>query len=106
MTITEGSLKAEVASYLSNLPFVGVAGTRSIRRLACRLKRNLPRLRRVLVAYDRDMMEKPQVLEATLDLSAQLEAEGFSVKIRMWPGAEKGIDDYLLAQLSQREVAA
>lgn len=105
LTITEGSLKAEVASYLSNLPFVGVAGTRSIRGLAARLKASLPKLRRVLVAYDRDMMEKPQVLAATHDLCAQLGSEGFAVKVRTWLGTEKGIDDHLLAQLSRREVA-
>lgn len=106
VTITEGSLKADVASYLSGSPVVGVAGVHAIRGLAVRLKASFPALRRALVAYDRDMLDKPQVLEATLRLSEQLEAEGFAVKIRTWPGAEKGIDDYLLAQLSSREVAA
>lgn len=106
VTITEGSLKADVAAYLSDSPVVGVAGTHAIRGVAARLKAGFPLLRHVRVAYDRDMIEKPQVLEATLKLSEQLEAEGFAVKVRTWPGPEKGIDDYLLAQLSSREVAA
>jgi DNA primase len=105
-TITEGSLKADVAAYLSGSPVVGVAGTHAVRGLAARLKANFPALQRVLVAYDRDMLVKPQVLEATLKLSTQFEAEGFAVKVRTWPGPEKGIDDYLLAQLSSRGVAA
>lgn len=106
VTVTEGSLKADVASYLSGSPVVGVAGTHATRGLAARLKAGFPLLRRVIVAYDRDMMSKPQVLEATLGLSAQLESEGFAVKVRTWAGPEKGIDDYLLAQLKAREVIA
>lgn len=104
--ITEGALKADVAAHLSGSPVIGVAGTHAVRGLAARLRTGLPLLRRVLVAYDRDMMEKPQVLDATLALCAQLEGEGFAVKVRTWPGPEKGIDDYLLTQLSSHEVAA
>lgn len=104
VTVTEGALKADVAAHLSTAPVIGVAGTHATRGLAERLRAGFPLLRRVLVAYDRDMMEKPAVLEATLRLSAQLEAEGFSVKVRTWAGPGKGIDDHLLAQLSPREV--
>ena len=99
-------MKADVASYLSGLPVIGVAGTHATRGLALRLRQGYPLLKRIFVAYDRDMMEKPQVLEAALNLCAQLEAEDFDVKLRTWPGPEKGLDDYLLAQISSREVAA
>ncbi|MBV8857218.1 MAG: DUF3854 domain-containing protein [Acidobacteria bacterium] len=98
-TITEGALKAEVASYLSDAPVIGVAGTHSIRGLAPRLKTNFPKLRHVFVAYDRDMYEKPQVLGALYKLVAQFQACGFRVRVRTWPGPEKGYDDYLLAHL-------
>jgi DNA primase len=104
--ITEGVLKSEVASYLSGLPVVGVAGTHSIMGLASRLRINFPKLRSALVAYDRDMMEKPQVLEAVFRLTSQLEAEHFRVRVRTWPGPEKGIDDYLLAESRRAEVTA
>jgi putative toxin-antitoxin system antitoxin component (TIGR02293 family) len=50
ITITEGSLKAEIAAYLSRSPVVGVAGTGSIAGLSGRLKANCPKLRRVFVA--------------------------------------------------------
>ena len=106
VTITEGSLKAAVASFLSCSPFVGVAGTNATRGLAERLRENFPRLRRVVVAYDRDMMEKPQVLDALFRLTAQLEAASFSVRVRTWPGHEKGIDDYLLSHYRRAGVAA
>jgi hypothetical protein len=98
VTITEGALKAEVASYLSAAPVIGVAGTHSIRGLASRLKTSFPKLRRLFVAYDRDLYEKPQVLGALFKLVAQLQASGFRVRVRTWPGPEKGYDDYLLAQ--------
>jgi DNA primase len=104
--ITEGSLKADVAAYLSRSAVVGVAGTHAICGLAGRLKASFPLLRRVFVAYDRDMREKPQVLEALLGLTAQLEAAGFAVRVRTWPGPAKGIDDFLLSQIAPRGVAA
>lgn len=98
VTITEGALKADVASYLSAAPVIGVAGTHSIRGLAPRLKSSFPKLRRIFVAYDHDMYEKPQVLGALFKLVAQFQACGFRVRVRTWPGPEKGYDDYLLAQ--------
>lgn len=106
VTITEGSLKAEIAAYLSGAPVVGVAGTHAITGLAERLKANFPKLRRVLVAYDRDLTAKPQVLEAVFRLTARLEAERFQVRARTWPTADKGYDDYLLSQLMSKRRAA
>ena len=106
VTITEGSLKADVASYLSGSPVIGVAGIHATRGLASRLRVGYPLLKRVFIAYDRDMMVKGQVLGAAIDLGAQLEAEGFEVKVRTWPAQFKGIDDYLLARVAPREVAA
>ena len=74
------------------------SGQPSIRGLALRLKASFPKLRRIFVAYDRDLYEKPQVLAALYKLVAQLQACGFRVRVRTWPGPEKGYDDYLLAQ--------
>jgi DNA primase len=105
ITITEGTLKAEIVAYLSGQPVVGVAGVHSIRGLAERLKA-FPKLRRTIIAYDKDMLDKPQVMDALLKLTAQLEAAGFQVRIRTWPGRENGLDDYLLSQFRSREVQA
>ncbi|MCA1643691.1 MAG: DUF3854 domain-containing protein [Acidobacteria bacterium] len=104
VTITEGSLKAEIVASISGMPVVGVAGTHSTAGLAERLKANFPKLRRVFVAYDRDFVDKPNVRDALFKLAAQFEAAGFVVLVRVWPGPEKGLDDYLLSVLRGREV--
>jgi hypothetical protein len=105
LTIAEGTLKADVIAALSALPVIGVAGVNNTRGLAARLRAHLPRLRCVAVAFDRDVLTKPQVTAALERLIAQLEGERFSVRVRTWPGESKGLDDYLLSQLSAREVA-
>src|SRR5205085_7209433 len=97
LVVTEGTLKADVIAALSGLPVIGVAGVNNTRGLAARLRLNLPRLRRVVVAFDRDVLTKPQVAEALDRLVAQLEAERFRVRVRTWPGHAKGFDDYLLS---------
>ncbi|HEX8354070.1 MAG TPA: DUF3854 domain-containing protein [Pyrinomonadaceae bacterium] len=104
LTVVEGTLKADVCAALSGLPVVGVAGVNNTRGLAARLRANLPRLRRVVVAYDKDVLEKAQVASALKRLITQLEAERFTVRVLMWPGESKGFDDYLFSQLSGREV--
>ncbi|HWW74959.1 MAG TPA: DUF3854 domain-containing protein, partial [Pyrinomonadaceae bacterium] len=104
LTITEGTLKADVIAALSGLPVVGVAGVNNTRGLAARLRAHLPRLRRVAVAFDKDVLTKPQVAAALDRLVAQLEGERFAVRVRTWPGEAKGLDDYLLSQISAREV--
>jgi hypothetical protein len=106
VTVVEGTLKADVCAALSGLPVVGVAGVNNTRGLAARLRASLPRLRRILVAYDKDVLEKPQVASALDRLITQLEAERFTVRVRMWPGDAKGFDDYLLSQITAREVTA
>lgn len=103
--ITEGTLKADCIAALSGLPVVGVAGTHSTRGLARRLREHFPRLRCGVVAFDKDLLTKPQVALAVSRLVTQLEAEGFRVRVRMWPGDAKGFDDYLLSELRAREVA-
>jgi hypothetical protein len=106
LTVTEGTLKADVIAALSGLPAAGIAGVNNARGLAARLRRNFPRLRRVNVALDKDVLEKAHVADALYRLVAQLKAEGFTVRVRTWPGESKGFDDFLLSAISAREVAA
>jgi hypothetical protein len=106
LTVVEGTLKADCVAAFSGLPVVGVAGVNNTRGLAARLRANLPHLRRVYVAFDRDVLEKAQVAAALERLVTQLQGERFAVRVRMWPGESKGLDDYLLSQISAREVAA
>jgi hypothetical protein len=104
-TVTEGTLKADVVAALSGLPVVGVAGVNNTRGLATRLRSRLPQLRRVAVAFDKDVLTKPHVAEALARLVEQLRAERFAVRVRTWPGRAKGLDDYLLSELTGKEVA-
>lgn len=104
LTITEGALKADVIAYLTQAPVVGIAGVSTFSRdFAIRLRASAPRLRRALVAYDRDLLDKPEVFGALMRLTEQLEAAGLCVRIRTWPAPWKGLDDYLLAQLNPAE---
>jgi hypothetical protein len=104
--ITEGALKADVAAYLTGEPVIGIAGVSSFGAdFAERLRKSFPCLRRVNVAFDSDLLEKPQVYQALTNLIVQLERSGFSVRVRSWPRAYKGIDDYLLSQFTRAEVA-
>lgn len=106
VVVTEGSLKADVAAYLSGSPVIGVAGTHAVRGLAARLRAGFPLLRGVIVAYDMDVLVKPQVRAALETLTARLEAVGFQVRVRTWPDRWKGYDDYLLSQLCERRDSA
>lgn len=106
VVVTEGTLKSDVITALSGLPVVGVAGVNNTRGLAERLRTNLPFLRRVTVAFDNDVFDKPNVAAALDRLVEQLQGERFVVRVRTWPGRAKGYDDYLLSQISAREVAA
>jgi DNA primase len=106
LLVTEGVLKADVIAALTGLPVVGVAGTHCTRGLAARLRSNIPRLARVVVAFDKDVLTKPHVALGLERLITQLEGEHFRVRVRMWPGEAKGFDDYLLEQSRAQEVAA
>ena len=107
VVITEGALKADVAAYLSQSPVIGVAGVGSFGSdFAARIRASFPKLRRVILAYDRDFSENPSVCQALMRLSAQLERARFQVRMRTWPPPAKGYDDYLLSQAMRQEVAA
>jgi hypothetical protein len=99
VTITEGNLKAAVASFLSCSPVIGVAGVHNTRGFAERLRESFLYLRRTVIAYDMDVIIKPAVRTALDEITTQLEVAGFEVRIRTWPDRWKGYDDYLLSQL-------
>jgi hypothetical protein len=106
VTIAEGILKSKVAAHLLNQPVIGNAPSCFGERFAANLKRDFPQLQTVYVAFDMDFKQKPEVEAALFRLVEQLEIARFDVRVRMWPDKWKGIDDYLLAVASQKEVAA
>ena len=107
VVITEGALKADVVAYLTSSPVVGIAGVSTFSSdFASHLRETFPNLRRVSIAYDRDLLEKEEVYSALMRLTTQLERACFQVRIRTWPPPAKGYDDYLLSQLTRKGVAA
>jgi hypothetical protein len=105
--ITEGALKADVAAFLSQSPVIAVAGVSNFgSNFAARIRATFPKLRRAILAYDRDFIENPPVYQALVRLSAQLERARFQVRMRTWPPPAKGYDDFLLSQIKRQEVAA
>ncbi len=106
VTIAEGILKSKVAAHLLNQPVIGNAPSCFGADFAANLKRTFPKLQTVYVGFDMDFKQKPEVEAALFRLVEQLEIARFDVRVRMWPDKWKGIDDYLLAVASQKEVAA
>ena len=94
--ITEGPLKADIATHLSGLLTLGIAGCSSARSAVEHMK--TLRVERVRLAWDMDARDNPHVA-AGLRLAARIyREEGFAVAVETWdPSAGKGIDDALAA---------
>jgi hypothetical protein len=94
--LTEGFLKADVATALSGLHTIGLPG-------ASTWAAALPFLRTlqkpvIRVAFDMDASRNLQVAVALRQTVRKLSGEGFPVEIEMWDEADgKGIDDLLAA---------
>lgn len=96
LRITEGELKADVASALLNSAVIGIPGVKSWplgRDAAIAL-----RPARVLVAMDMDRRSNPDVGAAQEQLVRSLRAAGLQVGAESWDPQYKGIDDALIAK--------
>lgn len=105
LVVTEGELKADVATHLLGKPVVGVPGVGSW-ALAVDLALAW-KPARVVVAFDMDRTSKPPVAVAQRELIAALRREGWDGKAVgswSWPARWKGIDDFLAAR-ARGEVA-
>jgi hypothetical protein len=96
LVITEGELKADVATHLLGAPVVGLPGVGSY-GLAVQLAGVL-QPRRVAVAFDMDGLTNRFVTRASLQLVTALRSAGHEAEVWRWDPALKGIDDMLLAQ--------
>ncbi|HVF03118.1 MAG TPA: AAA family ATPase [Rubrobacteraceae bacterium] len=94
--LTEGELKADVATALSGMLSVSVPGVSSWRNA-------LPVLKalgfdKVHLAFDTDARRNRNVARALSDAFRALDEQGFEVVLETWPeGNGKGIDDLLAA---------
>jgi hypothetical protein len=93
--LTEGPLAADVATALSDVPTVSVAGVTTWRHALPLLE--LLGAKRVLVAFDApDLRQKPQVREQVAAFVRGLREVGITPAVEVWEG-HKGIDDQLAA---------
>ncbi len=93
--ITEGALKADVATILSGTLTLGTPGLawRGVVAVLRQLEAKTAR-----VAYDADASTNPNVAHCIQGVAANLQAEGFVVELELWDIADgKGIDDLLAA---------
>lgn len=96
--LTEGPLKADIASFLTGKCFLACPGTSHYKRFETIIPLlKLWGIKWAYNAFDMDSRQNPQVAKHTLCLNALLTKAGFSVRRLVWPEAYKGIDDYLLA---------
>ncbi len=93
--ITEGPLKADIISTHLDVCVIAVAGVNSFKfDFGAMLKRELPELRHLYVAYDSDWRTEPKVAGALARLANSLKAARLRGEILIWDGA-KGFDDFL-----------
>lgn len=92
--VTEGPLKADVASHLGEFWFLGVGGA-SQAMSAKGVIDQIPDVEKVILAFDMDWQTNAGVEEKVSDLGSALEREGYEVEMATWEG-HKGIDDALL----------
>ena len=94
--LTEGELKADVATILSGLPTIGIPGVSNwpsaipvLQALGART---------VGLAFDADWRTKPHVARNLVECAAALRTHGFNIVVEWWPmELGKGIDDLLAA---------
>jgi hypothetical protein len=94
--LTEGELKADVATALSGMLSVSVPGVSSWRNALPVLK--ALGLGKVHLAFDADVRRNRNVARAMADAFRTLDEQGFEVVLETWPEERgKGIDDLLAA---------
>ena len=97
--LTEGALKADIASYLSGEPFIALIGVNNVSQLAL----NLQCLKehgtsRINVCVDMDYREKSEVQNALNTILDIIQKSGLACTVLTWDESFKGIDDFLLAK--------
>jgi hypothetical protein len=93
--LTEGEIKADVATALSGLLTIAIPGV-AIWRKALPLVQAL-QVSQVMLAFDSDWQTNNQVAHALGHAAIALVKAGYTVHVETWDPALKGIDDLLAA---------
>ena len=95
--LTEGVLKADIASHISGLPFLGLTGVSNTGQLADALEElKTVGVQEVIECMDMDYQSNPNVLKACRKIHRIVEASGMKITVLTWPAEFKGVDDLLL----------
>ncbi|URZ01284.1 DUF3854 domain-containing protein [Clostridium felsineum] len=104
IVITEGALKATTAGILSNTTFIAVPGVNSINYLPEVLKLLKPQ--KIYIAYDMDYKKNEDVQKALNKLKWTLRVNRYNYTQSVWNEEFKGIDDYMLHIVKNKELVA
>jgi hypothetical protein len=97
--LTEGALKADIATALSGMPTISLPGVSNGSAAVATLK--ALGVQTVLVSFDADASSNETVARALRACIATLTEAGFGIELELWDGTQaKGIDDALAAGLS------
>jgi P4 family phage/plasmid primase-like protien len=100
--LTEGEIKADIATALSGTFTIGIPGVASYWKAQGAIA-GLG-VQETLISFDwSDILSKGGVREAALKLARELAARGYHVGVEKWEGA-KGIDEALVAHIKPQEV--
>lgn len=98
--LTEGALKADIASALSGSPYIALTGINNISQLPEELEFLKEHgTKRIMIAVDMDYRTKPEVASALKSITEMIGASGLAGTRMEWDGRFKGIDDWLLHEL-------
>lgn len=96
--LTEGILKADIASYLGNKPFIALVGISVYSQLATELEYLKSHgTKRIVVATDMDYIDKPSVANAMNRICSIIKKSGLECHMATWNSEYKGIDDFMVA---------
>lgn len=97
VVITEGALKAMICADHLQACVIGLVAAGCFRSsIGWRLRRDLPGARRIGIAFDSDWRSNAKVAEQRQRLIEALSVAGYAPTTLTWPGAYKGLDDYLI----------
>lgn len=110
VVLTEGCLKADVASSLSeNMPFIAILGVNNQKYLfkALKLLKQFYATKEIIICFDQDYVDNPNVAKALKQAKDKIKAAGLRWSECHWEkeyknNGIKGIDDLLLYRKSRR----
>ena len=96
--LTEGILKADIASLFSNRPFIALVGISVYSQLSKELKYLKDNgTKTIVIATDMDYEKNESVRRSTESIINIVKRSGLHCKIARWNPEYKGIDDFLIA---------